>query len=131
MTTTQTTDRVDTIIAATTEPVSPTRRESLIAAVELGADDALIARLIRATRLSRGPSITLPAGRYSGLSRSRGWCRQGAGSSASWGVEAENGWRVGPGRWTVFSSDGFRREEKTPWTVSHVIVGDATWTIAD
>ena len=127
----QNTDRVDTLIAAASKPVSPARRESLIAAAELGADDATLALLIRATRLARTYSIVLPAGRYAGLSRSRGWCRQGTGERAAWGTKDPKGWRVGVGAWTVYSSDGFRREERTAWSVRHVTVGSATWTIAD
>lgn len=109
---------------------SPARQESLDIAVGLGADDATIAVLRAATRLNRGTTIVLPA-RYAGLSRARGWARCGRGSDARWGEAVDSGYRVGPGRWTVYSSDGFRREVRTEWRVRHVTVGAATWTVAD
>lgn len=110
---------------------STARRESLALAVELGADQATIDRLASAGRLARRETIDLPEGRYSHCSRAKGWARCGRGADARWGERADRGWRVGPGRWVVYSSDGFSREDRTDWVVAHVSVGDQTWTIAD
>jgi len=77
-----------------------------------------------------GPTILLPAGRYEGLSRGKGWARQGRGDSATWGEREDAGYRVGPGKWTVGSNDGFNRKEQTDWLVKHLKVGDKVWTLA-
>lgn len=114
----------------TTKTTNQARQESLDIAVGLGADEKTLAALRAASRLSRGSTIVLPA-RYAGLSRATGWARCGRGSDARWGEKASGGYRVGPGRWTVYSSDGYRREDRTEWTVRHVAVGTATWTVAD
>ena len=115
-------------IASLTVP--DTRRESLELAASLGADLATITTLASALRLSRSNSIVLPA-RFGHCSKAKGWCRKGSGASAEWGTPDGSGYRVGPGRWIVFSSDGFRREDRASWTVTHVTVGDRVWTIAD
>lgn len=106
------------------------RRETLRIACELGVSDDVLNTLANATRVNRGETITLPA-RYLHLSRARGWARKGKGDTAEWGEKDGNGFRVGPGKWLVFSTDGFRREERVEWTVKHVAAGDQTWTIAD
>lgn len=109
--------------------------ESLVdlyrAAHEAGVSDEVFGRIVRAMRVARGESVVLPAGKYEGLSRGRGWARQGHGSSAVWGERESTGYRVGAGRWSVGSTDGFKRKDEVLWTVSHVTVGAETWTIAD
>jgi hypothetical protein len=111
--------------------VSPARRENLARALALGASEVTIARLANATRVNRKATIVLPAHRYEGLSRGRGWARQGRGERAVWGERCDTGYRVGPGRWSVGATDGFRRKDATTWTVAHVQVGSETWTVAD
>lgn len=111
--------------------ISDARRASLSLAIEAGADDATLVVLRDAVRLSRRATIVLPAGRFEHLSRGRGWCRLGRGSSAVWAERADKGGYVaGPGRWTVGSTDGYARKDQTQWAVRHVAVGAQTWTIA-
>lgn len=110
--------------------VSDQRRESLAIALGLGADDATLARLRDATRLARRPTIILPPGRYEHCSRGRGWARMGRGSDVTWGERVDTGYQVGPGRWTVGSTDGFSRKKDVVWDVEHIAVGDQTWTVA-
>lgn len=107
-----------------------TRNESLRLAVEAGADRATLELIADAIRVSRGPEITLPRGRYGHCSRATGWARKGRGDSAEWGERTDTGYRVGPGNWLVHSSDGFRRSDRVTWVVRHVTVGTATWTVA-
>lgn len=111
--------------------VSPARRESLERAIELGADEACLTALRDATRLCRRDTIVLPAHRYESLSRGRGWARRGRGDAAVWGERVDDGYRVGPGRWTVGATDGFSRRDSVVWVVEAVTVGDETWTIAN
>lgn len=111
------------------EELSDTRIESLSIANPL-VDDALFVRIAKSLRVSRKGTVTLPAHRYEGLSRGRGWCRQGRGSSAVWGERVDNGYQVGPGRWIVGGNDGFSRKGEESWNVEHIEVGDKTWTIA-
>lgn len=111
--------------------VSDARRENLARALELGADDATLVRLASAVRVSRRSTIVLPAHRYEGLSRGRGWARQGKGNDAVWGERTDTGYRVGTGRWVVGATDGFSRKDETIWRVAHVAVGAETWTVAD
>lgn len=110
--------------------VSDTRRESLARALELGADKKTVERIRDAARLARKTTIVIPSGRYDHLSRGKGWARMGRGASVTWGERVDGGYRVGPGKWTVGSDDGFRRKSKLDWVVSHVQVGEQTWTIA-
>lgn len=110
--------------------VSGARKESLEIAADLGADDATLKTLAEAVRLRRRDTILLPA-KYAHTSRGKAWCRKGRGDNAEWGERDGNAFEVGPGDWTVFSSDGFRREQRVEWEVRHVQVGDQTWTIAD
>lgn len=127
--TTATTDRLMAIIAG--HQVSDSRQASLARAIELGASDALLAQLRGARKIHRNSTtIVLPRGRYMGLSRSRGWARCGRGDGATWGEEVQGGYRVGAGNWIVWSTDGFRRKDRTKWTVRHVQVGTETWTVA-
>jgi hypothetical protein len=109
--------------------IGPTRLESLTIAHPL-VDDAVFARISNALRVSRNPTMTLPSHRFEGLSRGRGWARNGTGSDVQWGERTERGYRVGVGRWIVGATDGFSRKGQDTWTVEHVTVGDATWTIA-
>lgn len=129
-TTTATTDRLMAIIAG--HQVSDSRRASLARAIELGASDALLAKLRDAGKIHRNSTtIVVPRGRYMGLSRSRGWARCGRGDGATWGEEVQGGYRVGAGSWTVWSTDGFRRQGRTKWHVKHVQVGTETWTVSE
>lgn len=112
------------------DPIHEGRAKSLARAVELGADDATLKVLCDAMRVNRAPTIVLPAHRYEGLSRGRGWARKGRGDSAEWGERTDKGYRVGPGTWTVGGNDGFSRKGETRWTVKHVAVGAETWTVA-
>src|SRR5690606_24636110 len=107
-----------------------TRRESLRLAIEAGAPRKTLEQIAEAVRVKRCDTITLPPGRYERLSRGRGWARKGKGASAEWGERVDGGYRVGPGRWSVGSSDGFNRKSSTDWSVEHVAVGSETWTIA-
>lgn len=109
---------------------TPARRESLRRAIEAGASDAVLGQLADAPRLSRKFTIVLPAHRFENLSRGKGWCRLGKGDSAAWGERVDNGYQVGPGRWTVGASDGFSRKGQDTYTVKHVTVGTETWTVA-
>lgn len=113
--------------------VSDKRRESLVLAIELGADAETLAQIRDARRLSRTDAIVLPAGRLQHLSRGRGWCRSGRRDSAKWADRTDNDdYRVDePGVWIVGCSDGFSRKDETKWRVSHVTVGEQTWTIAN
>jgi len=107
------------------------RRDTLRLAHEAGADAATLAKLADAVRVARADTITLPT-RYGHLSRGKSWARQGQGSAATWGERDYNGaLAVGTGRWLVYSSDGFRREERVNWLVEHIAVGGETWTIAN
>jgi hypothetical protein len=111
--------------------LSDGRRESMEMAHAAGVTDAGFLALATSLRLSRNDTIRLPASRFEGLSRGRGWCRSGHGADARWG-EREDGWyRVGPGRWTIYGTDGFSRENRETWNVRHVDVGTETWTIAN
>lgn len=94
-------------------------------------DDETFRRIGDALRVNRdGPTITLPAHRFEGLSRGKGWARKGKGDSAEWGERTEKGYRVGPGRWTVGGSDGFSRKGEDTWTVEHITIDGKVWTIA-
>lgn len=110
------------IAAQLGETVSDVRAVSVAIAQDLGADLATLRAIISASRVSRKDTITLPRGRYGTCSRGRDWCRSSDG-------EFYDDHEVGPGKYTVGSSDGFSRKEKTPWTVEHITVGEKTWTI--
>lgn len=111
--------------------VSEGRAKTLTIAHEAGVDDDMFRRISDALRVNRdGLTVTLPAHRFEGLSRGKGWARKGRGDSAEWGERTEKGYRVGPGRWTIGGSDGFSRKGEDTWTVEHIKVSDATWTIA-
>lgn len=113
------------------EAAEARRLETLGIAAELGADEAVLRVIAEAVRVKRNSStIVLPAHRYEGLSRGRGWARKGRGNTAEWGERTDDGYRVGPGRWTVGGHDGFSRKGQTEWSVKHVQVGDQTWTVA-
>jgi hypothetical protein len=110
--------------------ISDKRLESLVVALDLGADAATLRKLAQAGRLARKATIVLPPGRFEGLSRGRGWARLGKGRDVTWGERVDGGYRVGPGHWTVGSNDGFSRKQETVWDVEHVRVGGETWTVA-
>lgn len=121
-----TTAEMTDLIAAASED----RREFLRLALELGADHKTICLLAEATRVARKTTIVLPSGKYEHLSRGRGWARLGKGISAQWGERVKNGYEVGPGRWSVGSTDGFKRKSAVVWDVKNIQVGPETWTIA-
>lgn len=110
--------------------LSAPRIESLHLAHAAGVDDDTFVQLAKAARLARKATIVLPAHRFEGLSRGRGWARKGTGDSAVWGERVEGGYRVGPGRWSVGGHDGFSRKGSETWTVTHIAVGADTWTVA-
>lgn len=120
----------DRIARLKLEDIGETRLALLTEAHSL-VDDTTFARISDAMRVAKSMTVVLPAHRYEGLSRGKGWARQGVGKSAVWGERVSGGYRVGPGRWTVGGNDGFRRKGETEWNVEHVTVGGETWTIAD
>jgi len=102
-----------------------------VLAEDPGTDRATLVALRDAVRVERrSATIVLPAGRLEGLSRGRGWCRQGRGDAAVWGHRCAGGYRVGPGAWVVGATDGFSRQSRTDWIVSRLVVGGDVWTIA-
>jgi hypothetical protein len=115
--------------AGNTTP-NPARIERLARALELGAWDSALEKLCDAARTSDEPTIVLPAHRFEGLSRGKGWARKGSRNSAEWGERVKGGYRVGPGHWLVGGNDGFSRKGEDTWDVEHVTVGSETWTIA-
>lgn len=110
--------------------VGDSRLKSLTIAHEAGVSDDDLLTLANSRRLSRTATITLPAHRYEGMYRGRGWARLGRGDSVVWGERVAGGYRVGPGYWTVGGHDGSHRKGTTTWDVSHVQVGGETWTVA-
>lgn len=110
------------------DELSPILRE----AYELGASRATLETLRDACRVAKGETIVLPPSRLEGLSRGRGWARLGKGTNVQWGERVDGGYRVGPGKWSVGGTDGFKRKEAIPWTVKHVTVAPGiVWTVAD
>ena len=122
---------IDLETAMSTTEISNARAETIEIARSLGADEATINTLTDALRVRRSSTIVLPMVRYETLSRGKGWCRCGRGDAAKWGERTDSGYIVGPGKWIVFGSDGFRREERIDWEVEHIQVGEQTWTIAN
>lgn len=112
------------------EPMNEKRWESLRLATEAGADVDILLEIASARRVSRKATIVLPAHRFEGLSRGRGWARLGRGNNVTWGEREDGGYRVGPGRWTVGGNDGFSRKGEDTWTVRNLQVGEQTWTVA-
>lgn len=113
------------------KPISTARQETIDTARALGADEATIEKLTTAVRVRRAADILLPMEHLETLSRGKGWCRSGRGDSATWGIREEGHYRVGPGEWVVFGSDGYNRRKQTEWVVENVQVGEQTWTIAN
>src|SRR4051812_24609057 len=85
-------------------------------------DDATFTKLANALRAARKDTVLLPAHRFEGLSRGKGWARKGRGDSAVWGERDDGGYRVGPGKWTVGGNDGFTRKGQDEWVVAHIQV---------
>jgi hypothetical protein len=106
------------------------RRARIERAVELGADLHVLEALASAIRTECGPEIHIES-KHLGLSRATGWARKGRGDNAEWGRQEGNGFWVGPGHWSIASSDGFRRKEEVTWAVANVQVGDEIWTVAN
>ena len=96
-------------------------------AIELGVDYPTLAKIAEAKRISNGETITLPQCRYAHLSRGTSWI--GAGHSGP--VSFLRSHSVGPGKYRVGGSDGFKRKETLKWTVEAIKVGPKTWTIAN
>ena len=131
-TTTSTTEtEIAKIVLEAGRAVSEVRLESLRKAIKLGATHEVLVMLATALRVGRKETVFLPAGRHEHLSRGSGWCRKGRGSDAVWGAREAPGYRCGPGRWIVGSSDGFHRNAEETYTARHVQVGGETWTIAN
>lgn len=107
------------------------RKETLRLAHEASVSDEVFADIASAVLVRRrGATIILPGHRFENLSRGRGWARQGRGADATWGERVDQGYRVGPGRWTVGGNDGFSRKGEDVWTVKHLQVGAHVWTVA-
>lgn len=136
MTTETMMERVERLgLADEASDANETRMERMERAHSLGVSDADFALLVRAKRTSDSDSIVLPAGRFEGLSRGKGWARLGSGGSAEWGERVRKGarvegYRVGAGQWIVGSTDGFARKEQTGWDVRSIRVGGTTWLVA-
>jgi hypothetical protein len=113
---------VDAMAAALSTTVGDHRRASLRIALIAGADVDVLREIACASRVARHMTIALPAGRYAHLSRGRNWQRRSDGVF----VDGE----VGAGRWTVGSTDGFNRKDRTEWKVKNIQVGDQPWTVA-
>lgn len=113
------------------EEISDFRRESLEIACDMDVSDVVFKTLVDAIRVRRATTIILPPLHLESLSRGRGWARQGRGSNAVWGERVDGGYEVGPGRWTVGATDGFKRKKSETWNVRHIQVGTDTWTIAN
>lgn len=127
---------VDAIVDAVcdTNTLTNARRETLISAVALGADNATLAILATALRVSPCSTIILPQHEYESRSGGRGWARLGRGTNAQWGDREPDGYRVGAGVWTVGGARPARKGERKAedmWDVKHVQVGAAVWTIAN
>jgi hypothetical protein len=111
-------------------PLGDSRVETLRIALALGATPPAIRALACALRVAREDTIALPAHRYEGLSRGKGWARRGKGPDAEWGERVGGEYRVGVGKWIVGGNDGFKRKGEDTWTVEHVRVGTQVWTVA-
>jgi hypothetical protein len=121
----------DRITRLAIETPSDKRMESLALATGL-VDDATFAKIAGSVRVRRNSkTIVLPSHPYENLSRGRGWARQGRGDRAVFADRVDGGYECGEGRWSVGATDGFSRKGSTEWTVSHVKVGEQTWTIAN
>lgn len=117
-------------INASYADIPEARLPKLARAVAIGVSEVTYRKLCEAVRVSERDTVVVNAHRYEGLSRGRGWARKGRGENAQWGERVKGGYRVGPGRWEVGATDGFRRKDHTTWDVEHVTVGPETWTIA-
>lgn len=123
------TDRVAEVLARYPDATDK-RRESIRIAVELGADDDTIAKIAEAGRVGRLGYVTIP-GRYLHLSRGKGWARLGRGSNAVWGEQRSDGFRLREaGQWVIYTSDGFKREDRETWDVEMIHVGPQIWAVA-
>jgi len=111
--------------------ISEARMKLLEEANPLVANDEIFVKLAASVRISKNPTVTLPAHRYEGLSRGRGWARKGKGRSAVWGERCEGGYKVGPGNWEFGGHDGFNRKGSIHWEVEAVPVGQETWLVAN
>lgn len=113
------------------EALKPARIETLAAAVEAGVSDTGLEKLATAWGTSKRHEITLPFGAHeTGRGKGRGWARMGTGSDALWGVDAERGFKVGPGEWTVGSTDGGAKSSRDRWLVEEVTVGAERWLVS-
>ena len=117
-------------ICAEGRDVDDARRETLLIAIALGASDKILVAIRDAARVSHKDTIVLPPGRFEHCSRGRGWARLGKGDNVTWGERDAKGYLVGPGKWAVGSSDGYKRKDSVAWNVKHISVGAETWTVA-
>jgi hypothetical protein len=123
-------DPIDMLLAGS--KCTDARRETLQLAIDAGAPRKTLVLLRDAVRVTRAPRAKLPRGRYQGCSRGRDWCRQGSGKNAVWAQlnDDETAYLVGPGKWSVGSTDGFKRKSERKWIVKAIQVGSETWTVA-
>lgn len=111
--------------------INEKRLESLSLAHPFVTDE-IFQKIASATRVKRNSeTIILPLHRFENLSRGRGWARQGKGGKATWGERVDGGYECGAGKWTIGGNDGFSRKGSADWEVSHVIVSEKVWTIAN
>ena len=120
-------ERIARIVA---RPTPEGERELLADAHALECSDEAFRKIADAHYVGQGPTVELPLGKFERLSRGRGWARKGQGDRVAWGERTRDGYTVGPGRWTVGSTDGFSRKSSVDWWVEHVQVGTQTWTLA-
>ena len=120
-------ERIARIVA---RPTLEGERELLADAHALECSDEVFKQIADAHHVGQGLTVELPLGKYEHLSRGRGWARKGRGDRVAWGERTRDGYTVGPGRWTVGSTDGFSRKSSVDWWVEHVQVGAQTWTLA-
>lgn len=114
------------------DDVKQKRIESLAIAHDANVSDAIFRTIAEARRVHRNSyTVVVPRHPLESCSRGRGWARKGKGSSAEWGERVDRGYRVGAGVWSVGGHDGFRRKRSDEWVVEHIIVDNATWTIAN
>jgi hypothetical protein len=94
------TSDIDRTLSALIEghDVADRRVATLRKAIEAGASPEVLVTLRDVARVASGSeTIVLPAHRYEGLSRGRGWARMGRGTGVTWGERVDGGYRVGRG----------------------------------
>lgn len=84
-----------------------------------GATVGELAQIAQARRASRGPHVAILT-RFGGLSRGKAWARIGSGSGAIWAEKEGGTVYLTPGDWIVGSDDGFKRKERSKWSVREI-----------